>query len=542
MTIDRRELLQWAAAGLALAGCGGSRHVDGVSAPGVPHRWLEEVTIEELGRMMASGERTSRAICEAYLARIEQLDRGEAGLGSVIEVNPDALAIADSLDAERKAGKVRGPLHGIPVLVKDNLDTADRMQTTAGSLALVGARPARDSTVVARLRAAGAVLLGKTNLSEWANIRSTRSSSGWSARGGQTRNPYALDRSPCGSSAGSGAAVAANLCAVAIGTETDGSIICPSSMCNLVGIKPTIGLVSRAGIVPIAHTQDTAGPMARTVADAAIVLAAIAGADERDAQTAGAKLDDYVAALRRDARGMKIGVVRADFGTHPEQDSLCEAAIRALAARGVTVVDPVELPKLPSDDTELTVLLYELKADLNAYLATANAKVKTLADVIAFNNAHAREEMPYFGQELFEQAEAKGPLTDEAYTKALAAYDTLRAGVEAVMTKHGLDALVSPSTSPPWLIDYVLGDHFAGSSTTTAAVTGFPSITVPVGFTRGLPIGLSLYGRAYSEATLLALAAALEAAVHARQPPALSRSADLNAVSTCGESCAKPGR
>ena len=519
MPLDRRELLRWSAVGLVLAGCGGTRHVPASGGTGAPHVWLEELTIDQLAQLMASGERTSRTITEAYLARIEALDRGDAGLHAIIETNPDALAIAEALDAERAAGKVRGPLHGIPVLVKDNLDSADKMQTTAGSLALVGAWPARDSTVVATLRAAGAVLLGKTNLSEWANIRSGRSSSGWSARGGQTRNPYALDRSPCGSSSGSGAAVAANLCAVAIGTETDGSVICPASMCGIVGVKPTVGLVSRAGIVPIAHTQDTAGPMARTVADAAIVLAAIAGADDRDPATANAKLEDYVAATRRDPRGMRIGVVRGDFGAHPDQDALCDAAVRALAGQGVEVVDPIEVPKLAVAETELVVLLYELKADLNAYLATANAQVRTLADVIAFNQQHAAEEMPFFGQELFEQAQAKGPLTDEDYRKAIAAYDTLRAQLESLLREQRLDALVSPSTSPAWPIDHVLGDHFAGSSTTTAAIVGWPSITIPVGFVGGLPVGISLYGRAYSEATLVALAATLERVLHARRPP-----------------------
>jgi amidase len=516
--VNRREFLQSVGAGAALVACGGA-HTP-VAAPAVqPADWIVEATIEELGK------RSSREVTEAYLARIRAID---PILHAVIELNPDALAIADAMDAERKAGKVRGPLHGIPVLVKDNIDTADKMMTTAGSLALVGAKPSRDAGVVAKLRAAGAVLLGKTNLSEWANIRSTRSTSGWSARGGLVANPYATDRNACGSSSGSGAATAANLTAFAIGTETDGSIICPSSVCNIVGIKPTVGLVSQAGIIPISHSQDTAGPMARTVRDAALVLAAIAE-----------KPGDYLPA--GDARGMRIGVVRSFFGAHPEQDELCESAIAALKSAGVEVVDPVELPAWPSgsDDPEMTVLLYELKHDLDAYLANANAQVKSLADVIAFNKAHAAQEMAFFGQELFEKAVALGPLTDDAYTKARAkCLELARTGIDNVMDSHKLDGLVAPSAAPTWVTDLVLGDHVAGGSTQPAAVAGYPSITVPVGFTRGLPVGMSIWGRAMSEAVLIRIAFAVEQTLRARKPPALRPSADLGQAIGCGHNCA----
>jgi amidase len=511
--VNRREFVIGTA---ALAACGGAKIKPGAPAP--VEGWLVEATIDELGK------RTSREVTLAYLARIRAID---PMIHAVIQLNPDGLAIADAMDAERRAGKVRGPLHGIPVLVKDNIDTADQMMTTAGSLALVGAKPAHDAGVIAKLRAAGAVLLGKTNLSEWANIRSTRSTSGWSARGGQTRNPYALDRNPCGSSSGSGAAAAASLCAFAIGTETDGSIICPSAVQSLVGIKPTVGLVSQAGIIPISHSQDTAGPMCRTVRDAALVLGAIAE-----------KPGDYVPA--GDVAGMKIGVVRGSFGAHPEQDRLVEAAIAALKQRGVEVVDPVALPSWPTGDTEpeLTVLLYELKADLNAYLANANASVKSLADVIAFNEAHAAEEMPYFGQELFVKAQAMGPLTDQAYLDARAkCLELARTGIDAVMDDHRLDALVAPSIAPTYLIDAVLGDHVVGGSTQPAAVAGYPSITVPVGFTRGLPVGMSIFGRGWSEAALIRIAFAVEQAVQGRRPPAFAATADLGAPLECGHNC-----
>jgi amidase len=471
---------------------------------------LEEATVAQLQDAMRTGSRTSRSICAAYLARIASLD---GSLHSVLETNPEALAIADRLDAERKAGRVRGPLHGIPVLVKDNIATGDRMMTTAGSLALVGVTPPRDAPLVARLRAAGAVILGKTNLSEWANIRSTQSSSGWSARGGQCANPYALDRNPCGSSSGTGAAIAANFAVVGVGTETDGSIVCPSSACSLVGVKPTLGLIDGAGIIPIAHSQDTAGPMTRTVADAAVLLGALSGRDF------SASLDP--AGLR----GARIGVARKRvFGYSPEADALVEAAIEVLRREGAVIVDPTDIPHLGEyDESELTVLLHELKADLAAYFAAwaPNARVKTLSDVIAFNETNKAREMPYFGQELFLQAQEKGPLTDQAYRDALAKDQRLsRAeGLDALFAEHKVDAVVAPTGSPPWPTDLINGDHFLGASSTPAAVAGYPSVSVPVGYSHGLPVGMSIIGRANSETTLLKLAYAYEQAAKPRQPP-----------------------
>jgi amidase len=471
---------------------------------------LEEATIAQLQDAMRTGARTARSICAAYLARIAQLD---PQLHSVLETNPDALAIADRLDAERKANRVRGPLHGIPVLVKDNIATGDRMMTTAGSLALAGVTPPRDAPLVGRLRAAGAVILGKTNLSEWANIRSTQSSSGWSARGGQCANPYALDRNPCGSSSGTGASIAASFAAVGIGTETDGSIVCPSSACSLVGVKPTLGLIDGAGIIPIAHSQDTAGPMARTVADAAALLGALTGREY------GASLNP--AGLR----GARIGVARKKFfGYSPETDALVEAAIDVLRREGAVIVDPADIPHAGEyDDSELIVLLYELKADLAAYLAAwaPGARVKTLADVIAFNEANKATEMPYFGQELFLQAQEKGPLTDQAYRDALAKDQRLSRteGLDVVFAQNTLDAIVAPTGSPPWPTDLVNGDHFLGASSTPAAVAGYSSVAVPVGYAFGLPVGMSFIGLANSEAKLLTLASAYEQAAKPRKAP-----------------------
>jgi amidase len=471
---------------------------------------LEEATVAQLQDAMRTGARTSRSICAAYLARIAELD---PQLHAVLETNPDALAIADRLDAERTANRVRGPLHGIPVLVKDNIATVDRMMTTAGSLALVGATPPRDAPLVARLRAAGAVILGKTNLSEWANIRSGHSTSGWSARGGQCANPYALDRNPCGSSSGTGAAIAASFAAVGIGTETDGSIVCPSSACSLVGVKPTVGLIDGAGIIPIAHSQDTAGPMARTVADAAVLLGALTGRDY------AGSLD--LAGLR----GARIGVARKKFfGYSPEADGLVAAAIDVLRRQGAVIVDPADIPHAGEyDDSELTVLLYELKADLAAYLAAwaPGAKIKSLADVIAFNEANKATEMPYFGQELFLQAQEKGPLTDKVYLDALAKDQRLSRteGLDVVFAQHTLDALVAPTGSPPWPTDLVNGDHFLGASSTPGAVAGYPSVAVPVGYSFGLPVGMSFIGRANSEAKLLTLAYAYEQAAKPRKAP-----------------------
>jgi amidase len=507
----------------------------------VPDVWIEELTVADLQKMMGEGAQTARSITEAYLRRIDAIDRRGPELRSVIEVNPDAVALADALDAERKAGKLRGPLHGIPILVKDNIDSADKMATTAGSLALVGAKPARDATVVARLRAAGAVLLGKSNLSEWANFRSSRSLSGWSARGGQCRNPYALDRSPCGSSSGSGAAVAANLCAVAVGTETDGSILCPSALCNLVGLKPGIGRVSRAGIIPIAHSQDTAGPMARTVTDAALLFAALVGSDPRDPTTRAAEAFDPAAALAGEVRGMRLGVVRSLFGYHPELDRRCEEAIAALKERGAVLVDPVALSDKEVQEPEFEVLLYEFKAGLDAYLAGLgpSSPVKSLAEVIDFNESHAAEEMPFFGQEIFLKAASKGPLSDRAYKQALAKCQKLSrgGGIDQVMRRHKLDALVAPTANPAWVVDPVLGDHYVGSSTTLAAVAGYPAITVPAGFAHGVPLGVSLFGKAGSETVLFRLAIALEQASPQRRRPAFRPTADL-AAPDCGSGCA----
>jgi len=533
-TFNRRDLLRaGAAAGLGVAvgsaspGAAGQVQPSTFPAPFEPPPFeLEELTVRELQAGMASGRWTAVALTGAYLERISAVD---GSLRSVIEGNPDALEIAARLDAERRAGHVRGPLHGIPVLVKDNLATADRMETTAGSLALVGARPSRDAFAVRRLREAGAVLLGKTNLSEWANFRSTRSSSGWSARGGQCRNPYCLDRSPCGSSSGSGAAVAANLAAVAVGTETDGSVVCPSHACGLVGVKPTLGLVSRSGIVPIAHSQDTAGPMARTVADAAALLEVLAGVDPDDAATAAAGRPgalDLTAALDPDGlRGARIGVARKDFfGYHPGADRLAEQALQVMKDLGATVVDPADIPHVGDyDDAELDVLLYEFKAGLARYLRewAPSAEVRNLADVVQFNRANRLREMPYFGQELFLQAVERGPLTDRSYRKALSRCRTLsrEKGLDAVLEGLRLDAIVAPTGGPAWPVDLVNGDHFLGASSTPAAVSGYPSITVPAGQVHGLPVGITFIGRAWSESTLIRLAYAFEQATLHRQSP-----------------------
>jgi amidase len=483
---------------------------------------VDEATIADLQAAMASSGLTTRSLTEAYLARIEQVD---ATLHSVLETNPDALEIAAAMDAERRSGRVRGSLHGIPVLVKDNIETADRMRTTAGSFALGEVTPARDAFVVERLREAGAVILGKANLSEWANFRSTRSSSGWSARGGQCRNPYAPDRSPCGSSSGSAVAVSANLCAVAVGTETDGSIICPSSVNGIVGIKPTVGLVSRSGVVPVSHSQDTPGPTARTVADAAALLTALAGADERDAATAEVE-PDYAPFVDPDGlRGARIGVARKLAGFNDRVDRLFEEALGAMRDLGAELVDPADIPHTDElEDPELEVFLYEFKADLEAYLRMLGPSqpYHTLADLIAFNAEHADAEMPFFGQELFEKAAEKGPLSERAYLDALATCRRLsRAeGIDAVMDEHRLDALVAPSNAPAWRIDYANGDHYVGGNSTPAAVAGYPNVTVPMGFAFDLPIGISFMGRAWSEGTLIRVASAFEHATRHRRPPA----------------------
>lgn len=487
-------------------------------------------SIAQLQQRMDAGNLSSQALTQDFLDRIQHIDRSGPNLHAVLETNPDALKIAGTLDKKRR--KAHGPLYGIPVLLKDNIDTGDREQTTAGSLALAGAPAPRDATVAAKLRAAGAVILGKTNLSEWANFRSNHASSGWSGVGGQTKNPYALDRNPCGSSAGSGAAVAAGLATVAIGTETDGSIICPASMNGLVGIKPTVGLVSRAGIVPISHNQDTAGPMARDVADAAALLAVIAGSDPRDLATAEADkhATDYTKFLDPNGlKGKRIGVVRQLAGAEPNADRVLDAAIAAMKAQGAIIIDPVKLPHLNElGDAEMTVLLYDFKHDINAYLATRTGlSVHTLADLIAFDTAHAAEEMTWFGQELFEQAEAKGPLTDKTYLDALAKAKRLAGpkGIDAALTTQHLDALLAPSWGPAFMTDPVLGDHIVsgdptvGGASQPAAVAGYPSITVPAGWAHGLPVGIVLFGAKWSEPALISIAYGFEQHTQAWQPP-----------------------
>lgn len=500
---------------------------------------LEEWSIAEASSAMQRGETTAHALTQQYLERIAAMDRSGPNLRYVLETNPDALAIADALDLERKSGRLRGPLHGIPVLIKDNIDSADRMTTTAGSLALEGHIATRDAHVVERLRAAGAIILGKTNLSEWANFRSTHSSSGWSGRGGQAKNPYALDRTPSGSSSGSGGAVASNYCVVAVGTETDGSITSPAAACSLVGIKPTVGLVSRSGIIPIAHTQDTAGPMTRSVADAAVLLGVLAGRDPRDDATARISLPipDYTRYL--DANGLKgarIGVARKKYtGYSPATDAALETSLRVMKDLGAVIVDPADIATAAKlDDPELEVLLYEFKADLLKYLATvpAGARARTLDDLMAFNRAHTREEMPYFGQEIFEMAAKKGPLTDASYRKALRTCGTLarEKGLDATFAKHSLDALVAPTQGPPALIDLVNGDPSGGNSTTPCAVAGYPAITVPMGYSSGLPLGLTFMGRAWSEAKLIKFAFAFERATRVRVAPRYLPTAELPAV------------
>ncbi|HEY0351760.1 MAG TPA: amidase [Gemmatimonadales bacterium] len=541
--IDRRAFLGYATLLAAAAthpspsfAAAGRRRLGTPTVPLAGSFELEEATVAGLQIEMQAGRLTARELVEQYLARIEKLDRQGPALHSIIETNPDALELAEELDRERKAKGPRGPLHGIPVLLKDNIDTADRMTTTAGSLALEGSVARTDSRVAARLRGAGAIILAKANMSEWANIRSTHSTSGWSARGGQCRNPYVLDRNPCGSSSGSAVAAAANLCAVAVGTETDGSIVCPASNNGIVGLKPTVGLVSRAGIIPISHTQDTAGPLCRTVADAAVLLRALAGQDPRDPATASSRNipKDYTRFLNlMGLRGARIGVARAKFfGYSDAADRLAEAALEVLRREGAVLVDPANVPHAGEyDDAELEVLLYELKADLNTYLEGLGpaAPVKTLQDVIDFNQQHRDREMPYFGQELFLQAQEKGPLTSPAYVKALGKCRRLsrRLGIDAVMTKHKLDALVAPTGSPAWPTDLVNGDHFTGGSSTPAAVAGYPSISVPMGFVYDMPVNISFFGRPWSEPVLIRIAYAYEQATKHRRPPGFLPTAQL---------------
>jgi amidase len=524
--MDRRRFIEHALLALPAARLASAQSFD-----------LQEATLGDLEQGFRSGRLTAHSVTAWYLARIGSLDKNGPRVNSVIELNPEALAIADALDRECTAKGPRGPLHGVPVLIKDNIETGDRMNTTAGSLALAGSIAARDSFVAERLRAAGAVILGKTNLSEWANFRSSHSTSGWSGRGGLTHNPYALDRNPSGSSSGSGAAAAASFCAVAVGTETDGSVTAPSSANGLVGIKPTVGLVSRAGIVPISHVQDTAGPMARTVRDAAILLGALAGVDPRDPATsasAGKAQPDYTKFLDpHGLKGARLGVARKFFGGNVATDRIIEECLAEMKRQGAEIVDPANLPSHGQYDAEEQLaLLYEFKADLNAYLTGLGprSRVHSLADLIAFNNQHRTEEMPYFEQELFEQAQQKGPLTEQAYRDARTKCTRLsRAeGIDAALSKYKLDAIVAPTTVPATFNDLVLGDGNWPACTAPAAVAGYPHITVPAGFVRGLPVGISFFGAAWSEPTLLKLAYNFEQATKARRQPGFAPSAILS--------------
>ena len=500
---------------------------------------LDEMTIADLQSGMASRKYSAELLALKYIDRIDRiddLDKDGPGLNSVIELNPQVLGIAVEMDKERKADRVRGPLHGIPVLIKDNIDTHDRMMTTAGSLALQGSIALQDSTVAKKLRDAGAVIIGKTNLSEWANFRSSHSSSGWSGRGGQTKNPYVLDRNPCGSSSGTGAAIAANLATVGVGTETDGSVVCPSNANSLVGIKPTLGLISRAGIIPIAHSQDTAGPMCRTVRDAAILLSALAGVDPRDDATkasVGKSSADYTRFLDSNGlKGARIGVQRKSFGFNDAVDKVMNDCIDVIKRSGATVIDPADIPTQGKfDDSELEVLLYEFKADLNKYLAARgpNAPVKSLKDIIDFNEKNRDRELPYFGQDIMVKAQAKGPLTEKKYRDALAKNHLMSRtqGIDAVMIKNKLDAIIAPTGGPPWPTDLANGDHFTGGYSTASAVAGYPHITVPAGYVFGMPVGISFFGRAWSEPSLIKFAYAFEQATKVRRPPKFLPTAQL---------------
>lgn len=526
--MERRSFLKTTLAGSSalvaggLAGCG--QPAENSDVIHYSSFELNEITVDELQQRMKSGELTSEQICKKYLERIDQVDQV---LGSVIELNPEAPDIARNLDKERKAGTIRGPLHGIPVLIKDNIDTGDRMQTTAGSLGLAGHRADKDAFIVKKLREAGAVLLGKTNLSEWANFRSTRSSSGWSGRGGQVRNPYCLDRSPCGSSSGTGAAVAANLCTVGIGTETNGSIVCPSGVNGLVGIKPTLGLWSRQGIIPIAHSQDTAGPMARNVKDAAILLGALAVPDPDDAEAHngnGKRHTDYTRFLDPDGlSGMRIGIAGGMTGFHEEVTGLFKQAVEVMKSRGAEIAGEVTFKHQQKwGEASWQVLLYEFKSDLNAYLKShPGAPARSLEELIEFNKKNAEREMPWFGQEIFELAQSKEDLSSQEYLEALKNSKIFAGeeGIDAVMEENQLDAIIAPTNGPAWNIDWVNGDHFSGSSSSPAAIAGYPNITLPMGFIHGLPVGISFFGKAWSEPVLLKLAYAFEQATFHRKAP-----------------------
>ena len=550
--LDRREFLTVAGAGtLALtAGAGGCGSAPATPSSAIveeePDRWvvppfeLEEMTVDDLQAGMASGQWSATEITEMYLGRIAAIDRQGPTLRSIIETNPDALQIARDLDAERAAGSVRGPLHGIPILIKDNIGTNDRMSTSAGSLALEGSIPPVDAYIALKLREAGAIILGKTNLSEWANFRSERSSSGWSGRGGQCANPYALHRNPCGSSSGSGAAVSANLTALAIGTETNGSIVCPSSACGVVGIKPTVGLWSRSVIIPISHSQDTAGPMTRTVRDGAILLGALTGVDQRDPATSASMqngLTDYTQFLQDDGlRGARLGVIRSYFGFHGRVDQVMEDAVQAMRDSGADIVDEVELPTQQGPGNPgFELILYEFKAGLDAYLDALGptAPIRTLADAIQFNEDNRDREMPYFGQEIFLAAQEKGELSDQAYRDAMDRVQRFAGpdSIDAVMSRHNLDALIAPTGGPAWATDLVNGDHFGGSSSSPAAQSGCPNITVPAGFVAGLPVGLSFFGRRWSEPTLLRVAYGFEQATDMRRAPSFRRRDELPTLS-----------
>ena len=533
--MNRRDFMQL---GAVVGAIGSKSAMAATSAPG-PGINIVEANVADLQAAMQSGKLTSQKLVKLYLARIGAIDKSGPRINAIIELNPDALSIAKALDLERKVKGARGPLHGIPILLKDNIATADKMQTTAGSLALIGAKPPRDAFLVTRLREAGAVILGKTNLSEWANMRSTRSTSGWSGRGGLTKNPYALDRNTSGSSAGSGAAIAASLAAIAVGTETDGSITSPANVNGLVGIKPTLGLISRNGIIPIAHSQDTAGPMARTVADAAILLTALAGADARDAATSEAQshAQDYTKFLDVDGlKGARIGVVRSNFGGRNDLVSaVVEEALKVLTARGAILVDVAELPNAGKyAQTEYEVLLYELKADMAAYLAefAPDSNLKTLKNIIDFNLQNQQREMPFFAQEHFLRAEAKGGLDSKEYLDALAnnlLYSRAE-GIDKALKAQTLDALVAPSGGPAWLTDFIKGDASGGGFSSAAAVAGYPHVTVPAGQVFGLPCGISFVGTAWSEPTLIRLAYAFEQATMHRRAPAFARSVNRAAT------------
>jgi len=551
---SRRTFLRTAvtatAAAAAYPALGSARVADPAGAGGTDKTFvrdfeLDEITIDEVQKAFHSGQYSSHSLTEKYLHRIREIDQQGPKVNAVIELNPDALQIAGALDQERRLKGSRGPMHGIPILIKDNIDTGDRMHTTAGSLALLGSRsetrsqpgvqdraqdssqPAKDAFVAAQLRKAGAVILGKTNLSEWANIRSSHSTSGWSGRGGLTRNPYALDRNPCGSSSGTGAGVSANFCSAGVGTETDGSVVCPSSANGLAGLKPTVGLISRNGIIPISHSQDTAGPMARTVRDLAILLAAMVGADAADSSTAdsqGKLFPDYTKFLNpAGLKGARLGVVRKYFGFNDAVDGLMETLLGEMKNAGAEIVDPADIPTIGKfDESELTVFMYELKADLAAYLARRpGAAVKSLKDVIAFNELNRDREMPFFGQDLFIKAEQKGPLSSKEYQYALALNHQLSRGegIDFVMDKWKLDALVAPTGGPAWITDLINGDHIAGGSSSAPAVAGYPNINVTAGHLWGLPVGVSFFGRAWSEPTLLKIAYSFEQLTKARQKP-----------------------